>query len=49
MLTIIEGGEVRGPKGLMVNTDKLMFVGLGSFDLYRESCNNKPNQIGLGS
>lgn len=49
MLTIIEGGEVRSPKGLIVNTDKLMFVGLGSFDLYRESRDNKPNQIGLGS
>ncbi|WP_027437703.1 AAA family ATPase [Lachnospira multipara] len=49
MLTIIEGGEVRSPKGLIVNTDKLMFVGLGSFDLYRENRDNKPNQIGLGS
>ncbi|MCR4674604.1 MAG: AAA family ATPase [Lachnospiraceae bacterium] len=47
LLTIIEGGIFTSKEG-NVNTEKLMFVGLGSFDEFRENTEQSENPIGLG-
>ncbi len=47
LLTIIEGSNVNTKNGL-VNTSDIMFVGLGSFDKFREKRETKVNAIGFG-
>ena len=46
LLTIIEGSNVQTNRGT-VDTTRLMFVGLGSFEQFRESRDEEPRQIGL--
>lgn len=50
LLSIIEGGTItdtnrRGERGRSINTSKIMFVGLGSFDAYRQE---KKTKRGIG-
>ena len=46
LLTMIEGSTVCNKNGQMVDTSRLMFVGLGSFDSYRKMREDKPRVIG---
>ena len=53
MLTIIEGTAVEGKdpgnRQMKVHTENLMFVGIGSFDYFREDKVHTANPIGLGA
>ncbi len=52
LLTIIEGSDVVTTKGVTtgtINTDRLMFVGLGSFDEYRNQRSDVKRTMGIGS
>lgn len=49
LLTLVEGGLHYDKYGRCVDTSNLMFVGLGSFDMCRESKSNIPNTIGFGT
>ena len=49
MLTLIEGSEVIGKRGETVNTAKVMFVGLGSFDAFRSKREAVTKHIGFGA
>ncbi len=48
LFTIIEGGNINTKAGL-INTSDIMFVGLGSFDKFREKRESKVNAIGFGA
>lgn len=36
LLTLVEGSDIRNKDGFVVNTEDMMFVGMGSFDSYRK-------------
>jgi len=36
LLTLVEGSDIRCKDGNVVNTEDMMFVGMGSFDLFRK-------------
>ncbi|MCR5271769.1 MAG: AAA family ATPase [Lachnospiraceae bacterium] len=47
LLTIVEGNEVQ-VRGGMIDTSNLMFVGLGSFDSFREEKKDVRRPVGIG-
>lgn len=47
LLTMIEGGDVYNKRGAMINTENLMFIGLGSFNFYREKRSAVPRRVGI--
>ena len=49
MLSMIEGGELYLNDRGIIKTDRLMFVGLGSFESFRNKRSEKKNPIGLGA
>jgi len=48
MLTMVEGGEIT-ERGKTVNTNQLMFVGMGSFDWVRCENDSDSHPIGIGT
>lgn len=48
-LKIIEDGPVTFKDGKVINTDRLMFIGMGAFDYFREKKIEKKTPIGFGS
>lgn len=49
LLSMIEGGEVYTNDRGTIKTDRLMFVGLGSFESFRNRREEKKNPIGINS
>ncbi|WP_044937867.1 AAA family ATPase [Pseudobutyrivibrio sp. LB2011] len=49
LLTIVEGAEVKVKKDIIVNTNRVMFVGMGSFDSFRKKREDVPVKIGFGA
>ena len=49
LLTIIEGSTVSDRQGKCVDTSRIMFVGMGSFDKFRDDQTLEANQIGFGA
>ncbi len=47
LLTIVEGSEIHDKRGLTVDTTNVMFVGLGSFNEFREARKGDGNPIGI--
>ena len=49
LLTIVEGAEVKVKKDYIVDTNRVMFVGMGSFDSFRKKREDVPVEIGFGA
>lgn len=47
ILTLIEGQLVQNKQGQYIDTSKIMFVGLGSFDYFRENRENMKAEVGF--
>lgn len=47
LLTIIEGGIIYNKHGAKISTEHMMFVGLGSFGVFRKNRSEAPRQIGI--
>ena len=49
LLGMLEGADIKIPgTNISVNTNKLMFIGMGSYDSFRKTKNEKPRNIGFG-
>ena len=47
LLTMIEGGDISNKRGRTINTSNMMFIGMGSFDLFRRKRTKKHRPIGI--
>ncbi len=47
LLTMIEGGDVYDKRGMKVNTEHMMFIGLGSFSAFRQTREQTPRRVGI--
>lgn len=48
LLTIVEGGRITNNKGRTIDSSRLMFIGMGSFNLFRSTKSKTPHKIGFG-
>ena len=46
--TIVEGSRITNNKGRTIDSSRLMFIGMGSFNLFRSTKSKTPHKIGFG-